>query len=309
MRGDGAGQTLSGQDVGRRPKVNLELRRGVDDSLRPIGQPVLQPPLDIVLVERDLRAPLNPFQPTYKHTAGVRQDIRGNPDAAIAKCLVGISADRNVGDLKNCAGRDLLRVLRRDLPAERRRLAGDHVTGMAASVLAESVGDPGHLGRTGSDVRCRDVAVRSNHRREGRSELAREPFPLVHAQLAHPDRWIFAITGDGDFMMNVQEMETARRLNADITVMVWNDGGYGLISWKRDDEFGRHSELSFGNPKWLGLADCFGEQGQVVDRSWDLAEEIRFAIEHRGLSLLVVPIDYRQNRLLGERLGAIPCPI
>jgi len=136
------------------------------------------------------------------------------------------------------------------------------------------------------------------------------PLPgAIAAHLAHPERRIFAITGDGDFMMNVQEMETARRLDADITVMVWDDGGYGLISWKQDDEFGRHSDLSFGNPNWLGLADCFGWHGQVVENARDMSGAIRAAIEHRGPSLLVIPIDYRENRLLGERLGAIPCPI
>lgn len=136
------------------------------------------------------------------------------------------------------------------------------------------------------------------------------PLPgAIAAHLALPDRRIFAITGDGDFMMNVQEMETARRLNADITVMVWEDGGYGLISWKQDDEFGRHTDLSFGNPEWLGLAKSFGWHGQVVDQSRDLSKAIETAINHKGPSLLVVPIDYRENALLSERLGAIQCPI
>ncbi|MEQ9604366.1 MAG: acetolactate synthase large subunit [Thalassobaculaceae bacterium] len=136
------------------------------------------------------------------------------------------------------------------------------------------------------------------------------PLPgAIAAYLAHPDRRIFAVTGDGDFMMNVQEMETARRLDADITVMVWADGGYGLISWKQDDEFGRHSDLSFGNPDWVALAGSFGWYGQVVGRSKDLSSSIRAAIEHRGPSLIVVPIDYRENALLSERLGAIQCPI
>ena len=58
------------------------------------------------------------------------------------------------------------------------------------------------------------------------------PLPgAIAAHMVAPDRKIFAIAGDGDFMMNVQEMETASRMNSDITVMVWEDGGYGLISW------------------------------------------------------------------------------
>jgi acetolactate synthase I/II/III large subunit len=132
------------------------------------------------------------------------------------------------------------------------------------------------------------------------------PLPgAIAAHLVHPDRKIFAITGDGDFLMNVQEMETARRLNADITVMVWEDGGYGLIAWKQDNEFGDHTDLSFGNPDWLALAKAFGWQGQHVTRSRDLGPAIRAALDHKGPSLVVIPIDYRENPLLTKRLGEI----
>jgi len=116
---------------------------------------------------------------------------------------------------------------------------------------------------------------------------------------------IFAIAGDGDFLMNVQEMETAQRLEADITVMVWEDGGYNLISWKQQTEFGRHTDLSFGNPDWIGLAKSFGWQGQVVDEAKELAPAIEAALTFRGPSLIVVPIDYRENPKLTQRLGKI----
>ena len=132
------------------------------------------------------------------------------------------------------------------------------------------------------------------------------PLPgAIAAHLVHPGRKIFAIAGDGDFLMNVQEMETARRLNADITMMVWEDGGYGLISWKQDNEFGSHTDLSFGNPEWLGLAQAFGWQGAYVSCSRELAPAIRRALDHHGPSLIVIPIDYRENPLLTKRLGEI----
>lgn len=136
------------------------------------------------------------------------------------------------------------------------------------------------------------------------------PLPgAVAAHLVHPDRKVFAIAGDGDFLMNVQEMETARRLDADVTVMVWEDGGYGLIAWKQENEFKRTTDLAFGNPDWLKLADAFGWQGQVVTRSRDLAGAIRTALDHNGPSLIVIPIDYRENRLLTQRLGTIETAI
>ena len=77
------------------------------------------------------------------------------------------------------------------------------------------------------------------------------PLPgAIAAHLVHPDRRIFVVTGDGDFLMNVQEMETAKRLGSDITVMVWEDHDYGLITWKQQTEFGRHMDMTFGNPDW-----------------------------------------------------------
>jgi acetolactate synthase-1/2/3 large subunit len=136
------------------------------------------------------------------------------------------------------------------------------------------------------------------------------PLPgAIAAHLVHPERKIFAIAGDGDFLMNVQEMETARRLDADITVMVWEDHQYGLIVWKQENEFGSHTDLEFGNPDWLQLAQSFGWQSQHVPNSADLAPALRTALDHAGPSLLVVPIDYRENQLLTKRLGEIQCTI
>lgn len=131
----------------------------------------------------------------------------------------------------------------------------------------------------------------------------------IAANLVFPDRHILAICGDGGFMMNVQEMETARRLNSRIVVLVWEDGGYGLIAWKQDNEFKRHTDLSFGNPDWLMLADAFGWNGHRVNQAGQLKETLRHAFEEEGPSLIVLPIDYNENRKLTEKLGRIVCPI
>ena len=64
--------------------------------------------------------------------------------------------------------------------------------------------------------------------------------------------------------MNLQEMETARRLNSNLVMMVWEDKAFGLISWKQEDSYGRHTDLSFGNPDWLELASAFRWQGAHV---------------------------------------------
>ncbi len=129
------------------------------------------------------------------------------------------------------------------------------------------------------------------------------------AKMIYPERRILAICGDAGFMMNVQEMETARRLNIPVVAMVWEDNAYGLIAWKQQNQFGKHVDLSFGNPNWMMLAESFGWKGFHVTQSKKLQSTLEEAFECGEPALVVVPIDYRENDLLTKRLGDIACPI
>ncbi len=130
------------------------------------------------------------------------------------------------------------------------------------------------------------------------------PLPgAIGASLVADGRRILGLVGDGDFLMNVQEMETARRLNADITMLVWEDGAYGLIAWKQDDEFGHHTDLSFANPEWAQLAAAFGWHYRYISRSRELQGALTEALDTPGPSLVVIPVDYRENQLLSQQLG------
>ena len=131
----------------------------------------------------------------------------------------------------------------------------------------------------------------------------------IAANLVHPDRRVLAIAGDAGFLMNVQEMETAKRLGSNIAVMVWEDHAYGLIAWKQETHFGRHTDLSFGNPDWNLLSKSFGWNGHTVANAADLAGTLEAALTEEGPSLVVIPIDYRENALLTKKLGEIQCPI
>ena len=131
----------------------------------------------------------------------------------------------------------------------------------------------------------------------------------VAAAMVHPDKRILSISGDAGFMMNVQEMETARRLNSNFVAMVWEDNAYGLIAWKQENEFGRHTELSFGNPDWMQLASAFGWSGHYVNDSAQLQSVLEQAFNEDGPSLVVVPIDYSENMRLTRKLGEITCSI
>ena len=131
----------------------------------------------------------------------------------------------------------------------------------------------------------------------------------IAADIVHPDRRILGIAGDAGFLMNVQEMETARRINSNIVMLVWEDNEYGLIAWKQESHFGHHTDLAFGNPDWIKLADSFGWNGHFVSDSADFATTLDSAFEEAGPSLVVVPIDYRENALLTKKLGEITCQI
>jgi acetolactate synthase-1/2/3 large subunit len=131
----------------------------------------------------------------------------------------------------------------------------------------------------------------------------------IAASMVYPDRPIIGIAGDAGFLMNVQEMETAKRLNSNITMMVWEDNAYGLIAWKQWAEFGHHTDLAFGNPHWDYLAKAFGWSIHLVSNSQHLKRELGNAMTHNGPSLVVISIDYDENQKLTKKLGQLTCTI
>ena len=131
----------------------------------------------------------------------------------------------------------------------------------------------------------------------------------IGAKIAHPERNVLAICGDGGFMMNVQDLETARRLGTNIVVLIWEDHGYGLIAWKQDNQFGQHTPLSFNNPDFVKLAEAFDCRGVRVDSAEALAPALTEAFAADRPTVIVLPIDYRENAYLSQRLGQIACAI
>jgi acetolactate synthase-1/2/3 large subunit len=127
----------------------------------------------------------------------------------------------------------------------------------------------------------------------------------IAAKLVNPDRKVVALCGDGGFLMNSQELETAKRIGANITVVIWRDDGYGLIDWKQRNEFGRPFGVEFGNPDFVAFAESFGIAGFRPSTAADLLPTLRRALDVDGPALVEVPIDYRENLRLTERLGAL----
>jgi acetolactate synthase-1/2/3 large subunit len=127
----------------------------------------------------------------------------------------------------------------------------------------------------------------------------------IAAKLVHPDRRVVALCGDGGFLMNSQELETAKRIGANITVVIWRDNGYGLIDWKQRNEYGRPFGVEFDNPDFVAYAQSFGIAGFRPESSADLYPTLMRALEVDGPSVVEVPIDYRENLRLTEHLGEL----
>jgi acetolactate synthase-1/2/3 large subunit len=127
----------------------------------------------------------------------------------------------------------------------------------------------------------------------------------IAAKLVHPDRKVVAVVGDGAFLMNSQELETARRIGTNIVVMVWRDDGYGLIDWKQRNEFGHVFGVEFGNPDLVAYAESFGIAGFRPADAADLYPTLLRALAVDGPAVIDVPIDYRENLRLTEHLGEL----
>jgi acetolactate synthase-1/2/3 large subunit len=127
----------------------------------------------------------------------------------------------------------------------------------------------------------------------------------IGAKIACPDRKVMAICGDAGFLMNVQDIETAVRLKLNVVIMVWADGEYGLIKWKQQNEFGKHTKLDFLNPDFELLAQAFGCWGRNVKSVEELPAVLKEAHSQVGPAIIGIPVDYAENMKLTKKLGSI----
>ena len=123
----------------------------------------------------------------------------------------------------------------------------------------------------------------------------------VAAKLAYPKRNVVVVTGDGGFMMNMQELETAARLKLPIVTLIWTDESYGVIEWKQSQRYGHTFGTRFTNPDFRQLAASLGIAGYKVESADALLPTLREALALSIPSLIEVPVDYRENaRLLSS---------
>ena len=123
------------------------------------------------------------------------------------------------------------------------------------------------------------------------------------AAMLYPQRRVMAVCGDGGFMMNSQEMETAVRLKLNLVVLVIEDGAYGMIRWKQSVDRFPDFGMTFGNPDFARYAEAYGARGTRVDAIRDFIPVLEGAFSAGGVHLVAVPIDYSENeRVLVEEL-------
>jgi acetolactate synthase-1/2/3 large subunit len=126
----------------------------------------------------------------------------------------------------------------------------------------------------------------------------------IAAKLVHPELGVVAVSGDGGFLMNCQELETAVRLRTPVVNVIWENGEFGSIAWKQDKKFGRHFDVGFGNPDFVKLAESFGMPAWRCAGADEFAPRLREALALDLPSLIVVPIDYSVDVAISEQLGA-----
>ncbi len=125
----------------------------------------------------------------------------------------------------------------------------------------------------------------------------------IAAKLVHPDRNVITVNGDGGFLMNFQELETAKRMRTSFVNVIWENEQFGSIVWKQDKKFGDHFGVDFTNPDFVQLAQSFGLPAWRCESAEDFPRRLKEAMAHDGPTLVVLPIDYSIDVAISEELG------
>lgn len=127
----------------------------------------------------------------------------------------------------------------------------------------------------------------------------------IGAKIARPEAKVLVATGDGSFLMNSQEIETALRLKIPMVILIWDDNAYGLISWKMDLEIGHNVDTRFTNPDFVTYAESFGAKGYRISSAEELLPTLRNALEDDTVSVIACPVNYSANSDLIASLGEL----
>ena len=124
----------------------------------------------------------------------------------------------------------------------------------------------------------------------------------IGARLVYPDKKILSICGDGGFMMNCQEFETALRAKTPFVTLIFNDSSYGLIKWKQMDQYHKNCYVDFTNPDFVKFAESMGAIGYRIEKAEDLVPTLEKAFQQKVPVIIDCPVDYSENTKLTAHL-------
>lgn len=125
----------------------------------------------------------------------------------------------------------------------------------------------------------------------------------IATKMLQPEKKVLVVSGDGGIMMNIGELETAKRLGIDLVVLILNDSGFGMIRWKQKEMDLPDFSLGFGNPDFVALAESFGAKGYRITKTAELLPTLKKALGSKGIHVIDCPIDYSGvNEALGKGL-------
>lgn len=129
----------------------------------------------------------------------------------------------------------------------------------------------------------------------------------IGAKLVYPNRKVVAICGDGGFMMNSQEIETAVRLGINLVCVILNDSAYGMIKWKQAGMGFQNWGLDYTNPDFVKYAESYGAKGHRIESVDDFASTLETCLSSDGVHVIDLPVDYSENkRVLTDELRKRP---
>jgi len=237
----------------------------------------------------------------YILEAGVIGDISHSLEGIAARATRNEAAQ--VNDLRHAIDRELSDYAADDgFPVKPQRILCDTRKALGPDdILISDVG--AHKMWVGRLYRCErpNTCLISN----GFASMGIGVPGAVAAKLACPDRRVMTITGDGAFLMNAQELETAVRLGLALVIMVWRDNEYGLITWHQRRRFNRTPFIGFGNPDLVKFAESFGARGYRVESAEALQPTLEQAFADNTVVVVEVPVDYSENMRLTEKLARL----
>jgi acetolactate synthase-1/2/3 large subunit len=242
----------------------------------------------------------------YDVEVGVQADISRTLDALAAATTTRFHVGASGEKIRRLLADDLARGAADDsFPLKPQRIVADTRAALGRSdiVLADTGAVKMWMARLYPTYEPNTCLV-SN----GLSTMAFALPGAIAAKLALPERRVLAAVGDGAFLMNSQEIETAVRERIPLTVLIWQDDAYGLIKWKMDLEIGHDVATDFSNPDFVAYAESFGARGYRVGAANELLPMLTDALASDAVSVIACPVDYSENLRLTGALGDLTGP-